>query len=239
MRRFSTFAETMVSSITLRVSSLEGGVDALLCRPVDARWLLLLAHGAGAGMHHSFMEHLAGELAGCRVATLRYQFPYMQNRRKRPDPPAVLTATVRAAVMTALDAAPDLPLLAGGKSFGGRMTSLAIAEERSAESPGMASVRGLVFLGFPLHQAGRPGIQRAEHLARVPVPMLFLQGTRDALADLALLRPLCDTLVPLSTLHLIDGADHSFHVLKRSGKSDAGVLAELARTVASWADALG
>jgi len=190
-------------------------------------------------MHHAFMEDLAGELAGCRVATLRYQFPYMQNRRKRPDSPAVLTATVRAAVMTALDAAPDLPLLAGGKSLGGRMTSLAVAEERSADSPLFACVRGLVFFGFPLHPAGRPGIQRAEHLGRVQVPMLFLQGTRDSLADLALIRPLCDTLVPLSTLHVIDGADHSFHVRKRFGKSDAEVLAELARTVASWAEALG
>jgi uncharacterized protein len=225
-------------ALTVRVSESVGNVDALLLRPDNARWLLVLAHGAGAGMHHSFMERLSRELAACRVATLRYQFPYVQQRRKRPDPPGVLTATIRAAVAAASEAAPDLPLLAGGKSLGGRMTSLAVAEERSAERAGIALVRGLVFVGFPLHPAGRPGTQRAEHLARVQVPMLFLQGTRDTLADLALLRPLCDSLVPLATLHVLDDADHSFHVLKRSGKTDAEVLTELARKVSSWADSL-
>ena len=227
------------TSLTVRVSDSAGDVEALLLRPDDANWLLVFAHGAGAGMHHPFMERLAGQLAGCSVATLRYHFPYMQHRRKRPDPPAVLTATVRAAVAAASETAPGLPLLAGGKSLGGRMTSLTVADERSAPSPGIASVRGLVFFGFPLHPAGRPGTQRAEHLARVRIPMLFLQGTRDTLADLALLRPLCDTLVPLSTLHVVDGGDHSFHMLKRFGKTDADVLAELARTVAAWADTLG
>ena len=222
----------------MRVSDSAGDVEASLLRPDDASWLLVLAHGAGAGMHHPFMEHLADQLAGCGVATLRYHFPYMQHRRKRPDSPAVLIATVRAAVAAASETAPGLPLLAGGKSFGGRMTSLAVAGERSAPSPGLASVRGLVFVGFPLHPAGRPSMQRAEHLARVRIPMLFLQGTRDALADLALLRPLCDTLAPLSTLHVVDGGDHSFHLLKRSGKTDADVLAGLARTVASWAKTL-
>ena len=226
-------------SLTVRVSDSAGDVEALLLRPDDARCLLVFAHGAGAGMHHPFMERLAGQLAGCGVATLRYHFPYMQHRRKRPDPPAVLAATVRAAVAAASETAPGLPLLAGGKSLGGRMASLAVADERSAPSRGIASVRGLVFFGFPLHPAGRPGTQRAEHLARVRIPMLFLQGTRDTLADLALLRPLCDTLVPLSTLHVVDGGDHSFHVLKRFGKTDADVLAELARTVAAWADTLG
>jgi predicted alpha/beta-hydrolase family hydrolase len=225
--------------LTVRVSDSAGDVEALLLRPDDANWLLVFAHGAGAGMHHPFMEHLAGQLAGCSVATLRYHFPYMQHRRKRPDPPAVLTATVRAAVAAASETAPGLPLLAGGKSLGGRMTSLTVADERSAPGPGIASVRGLVFFGFPLHPAGRPGTQRAEHLARVRIPMLFLQGTRDALADLALLRPLCDTLVPLSTLHVVEGGDHSFHMLKRFGKTDADVLAELARTAASWAETLG
>lgn len=229
----------LTRSLTVRVSDSAGDVEALLLRPDDANWLLVFAHGAGAGMHHPFMEHLAGQLAGCSVATLRYHFPYMQHRRKRPDPPAVLTATVRAAVAAASETAPGLPLLAGGKSLGGRMTSLTVADERSAPGPGIASVRGLVFFGFPLHPAGRPGTQRAEHLARVRIPMLFLQGTRDALADLALLRPLCDTLVPLSTLHVVDGGDHSFHVLKRFGKTDADVLAELARTAASWAETLG
>jgi len=229
----------LTRSLTVRVSESAGDVEALLLRPDDANWLLVFAHGAGAGMHHPFMEHLAGQLAGCGVATLRYHFPYMQHRRKRPDPPAVLTATVRAAVAAASETAPGLPLLAGGKSLGGRMTSLAVADERSAPGPGIASVRGLVFFGFPLHPAGRPGTQRAEHLARVQIPMLFLQGTRDALADLALLRPLCDTLVPLSTLHVVEGGDHSFHMLKRFGKTDADVLAELACTAASWAETLG
>ena len=229
----------LTRSLTVRVSDSAGDVEALLLRPDDANWLLVFAHGAGAGMHHPFMEHLAGQLAGCSVATLRYHFPYMQHRRKRPDPPAVLTATVRAAVAAASETAPGLPLLAGGKSLGGRMTSLTVADERSAPGPGIASVRGLVFFGFPLHPAGRPGTQRAEHLARVRIPMLFLQGTRDALADLALLRPLCDTLVPLSTLHVVEGGDHSFHILKRFGKTDADVLAELARTAASWAETLG
>ena len=229
----------LTRSLTVRVSDSTGDVEALLLRPDDANWLLVFAHGAGAGMHHPFMEHLAGQLAGCSVATLRYHFPYMQHRRKRPDPPALLTATVRAAVAAASEMAPGLPLLAGGKSLGGRMTSLTVADERSAPGPGIASVRGLVFFGFPLHPAGRPGTQRAEHLARVRIPMLFLQGTRDALADLALLRPLCDTLVPLSTLHVVEGGDHSFHMLKRFGKTDADVLAELARTAASWAETLG
>jgi uncharacterized protein len=224
-------------TLALRVSESVGDVEALLLRPDDARWLLVLAHGAGAGMHHPFMERLARGLAGCRVATFRYQFPYMQQRKQRPDPPAVLIATVRAAVRAASEAVSGLPLLAGGKSLGGRMTSLAFADEGSA-APGMAPVRGLVFFGFPLHPAGRPGIQRAEHVARVQVPMLFLQGTRDALADLVLLRPLCETLVPLATLHVVEGADHSFHVLKRSGKTDDGVLTELASRVASWADSL-
>jgi len=226
-----------MTALTVRVSDSGDDVEALLLRPDDARWLLVFAHGAGAGMHHLFMENLARELAACRVATLRYQFPYMQQRRKRPDAPALLTATVRAAVIAASEAASDLPLLAGGKSLGGRMTSLAFAEERSGSRADISRVRGLVFFGFPLHPPGRPGTQRAEHLARVQVPMLFLQGTRDTLADLALIRPLCAKLAP-ATLYVVDTADHSFHVLKRSGKTDADVLSELARTVASWADSL-
>ncbi|HZH48919.1 MAG TPA: alpha/beta family hydrolase [Nitrospira sp.] len=226
------------TALTIRVSDSGGDVEASLLRPDDARWLLVLAHGAGAGMHHPFMESLARELAACRVASLRYQFPYMQQRRKRPDAPAMLTATVRAAVIAASEAASDLPLLAGGKSLGGRMTSLALAEERTATKADAARVRGVVFFGFPLHPPGRPGTQRAEHLARVQVPMLFLQGTRDTLADLALVRPVCTQLAPRSTLYVVDTADHSFHVLKRSGKIDADVLRELARTVASWADSL-
>jgi len=212
----------------------DGGVEvsALLSMPAKARRLLVLAHGAGAGMHHPFMEMLTGELASVGVATLRYQFPYMEERRRIPDSPAVLTATVVAAVRAATEAAPGLPLLAGGKSMGGRMTSQAAAEHP------LDGVRGLVFFGFPLHPPNRPGTRRADHLARVTTPMLFLQGTRDTLADLKLLRPLCAKLGSRATLHIIETADHSFHGLKRSGKSDAEVLRELAETAASWAEGI-
>lgn len=224
-------------SLTVQVPG-AGEVDALLCRPDAARWLLVLAHGAGAGMRHPFMDRFASALADYAVASFRYQFPYMQQQRKRPDPPAVLTASVRAAIATAREAASDLPLFAGGKSLGGRMTSLACAGAASEDQGGMPRVRGLVFAGFPLHPAGRPGRQRAEHLARVQSPMLFLQGTRDKLADPALISGLCADLGPTATLHVVDGADHSFHVLRRSGTTDADVLRELAHTVAAWGDAL-
>jgi uncharacterized protein len=207
-------------------------VSALLLRPAKARWLLVLAHGAGAGMSHPFMAKLADELAGVGVATLRYQFPYMEERRRVPDAPAVLTATVAAAVRTAANAAPGLPLLAGGKSMGGRMTSQAAAEHP------LDGVRGLVFFGFPLHPPGRPGTKRADHLAKVTAPMLFLQGTRDTFADLKLLRPVCAKLGSRATLHIIETADHSFHVLKGSGRTDTEVLRELAETAASWADGI-
>jgi predicted alpha/beta-hydrolase family hydrolase len=183
-------------------------------------------------MSHPFMEKLAGELASVEVATLRYQFPYMEERRRAPDRPAVLMATVVAAVRAATEAAPGLPLLAGGKSMGGRMTSQAAAQH------GLDGVRGLVFFGFPLHPPKQPGTKRAEHLAKVTVPMLFLQGTRDTLADLKLLRPVCAKLGPRATLHVIETADHSFHVLKRSGRSDAEVLRELAETTVSWAEGI-
>ncbi len=212
----------------------EGGgeVSALLSRPANARRLLVLAHGAGAGMSHPFMENLAGELANVGVATLRYQFPYMEQRRRVPDSPALLTATVGAAVRAAAQAAPGLPLLAGGKSMGGRMTSQAAAQHP------LDGVRGLVFFGFPLHPPNRPGTKRGDHLAKVTAPMLFLQGTRDTLADLSLLRPICAQLGSRGTLHVIETADHSFHVLKRSGRSDAKAFQELAETVASWADGI-
>ena len=214
--------------------AVEGGgeVSAILVRPNAARWLLVLGHGAGAGMSHPFMGALAEELAAAGVATFRYQFPYMQERRRVPDSPAVLTGTVVAAVRAAAKAAPGLPLLAGGKSMGGRMTSQAAAERP------LDAVRGLVFFGFPLHPPKRPGTKRGEHLAKVGVPMLFLQGTRDELADLNLLRPITTKLGSQATLHIIEGADHSFHVLKKSGKSDAEVLGELAETTASWAKKL-
>lgn len=207
-----------------------GEVSALLLRPADARWMLGLAHGAGAGMRHAFMEALAEELAGVQVATLRYQFPYMEERRGVPDRPKVLTATVAAAARAAQEVAPGLPLLAGGKSMGGRMSSQAAVDGLLNEA------RGLVFFGFPLHPPKQPGTKRAEHLSKVQVAMLFLQGTRDALADLKLLRPICKNLGPRATLHVVETADHSFHVLKKSGRSDKQVLRELAESTATWAE---
>ena len=209
-----------------------GEVSAILMRPANARWLLVLAHGAGAGMTHPFLEKLARELASVGVATLRYQFPYMEQRRRVPDSPSVATATVASAVRAAAKAAAGLPLLAGGKSFGGRMSSQAASQQL------LDGVRGLVFFGFPLHPPNKPGTKRAEHLAKVEVPMFFLQGTRDTLADLKLLRPICRDVGLLATLHIIETADHSFHVLKSSGKTDGEVLRELAQTTASWAENL-
>jgi predicted alpha/beta-hydrolase family hydrolase len=209
-----------------------GEVSALLLRPADAWWMLALAHGAGAGMRHAFMEALAEELARVHVATLRYQFPYMEEGRGVPDRPKVLTATVAAAVRAAKQAAPGLPLVAGGKSMGGRMSSQAAADGS------LDGVRGLVFFGFPLHPPKQPGTKRAEHLYKVPTPMLFLQGTRDALADLKLLRPICKELEPRATLHVVESADHSFHVLKKSGRSDEEVLRELATRTAEWAQGI-
>jgi uncharacterized protein len=209
-----------------------GEVSAILMRPAEARWLLMLAHGAGAGMTHPFLEKLAGELACVGVATFRYQFPYMEQRRRVPDSPSLAAATVASAVRAASKAAPGLPLFAGGKSFGGRMSSQAASQQL------LGGVRGLVFLGFPLHPPNKPGTKRAEHLAKVQIPMLFLQGTRDTLADLSLLRPICRDLGPLATLHVVETADHSFHVLKSSGKTDGDVVRELAQTTASWAEDL-
>lgn len=183
-------------------------------------------------MAHPFLEKLAAELAACGIATLRYQFPYMEERRRVPDRPELLLSTVAAAVRLATETAPGLPLLAGGKSMGGRMTSQAAAENL------LGAVRGIVFFGFPLHPPNRPGTKRAEHLAKVGVPMLFLQGTRDTLADLSLLRPICEKLGSRATQHIIPEADHSFHVLKKSGKTDAEVMTELAQTTAGWANKL-
>jgi len=211
-----------VSSDPVEITVADGRarVSGLLLRPPGARRLYVLAHGAGAGMRHPFLETIARALAECDVATLRYQFPYMERRASRP------------AVSEAASLAPGLPLVAGGKSFGGRMTSTAQAEEP------LPGVRGLVFLGFPLHPPGRPGDARAEHLARVQIPMLFLQGTRDDFADLKLLTPLVQRLGARATLHLVEGGDHSFHVLKRSGRTDAEVLEELAAAVEEWATKL-
>lgn len=205
----------------------------LLVRPSDAWLLYVLAHGAGAGMRHRFLEAVAAALAVRGLATYRYQFPYMDAGGGRPDPPSVLEATVRAAVQRAAAAAPDLPLVAGGKSLGGRMTSAA-----AAGSP-LPGVRGLAFLGFPLHPPGQPGDRRAEHLERVDLPMLFLQGTRDAFARLDLLTGVCGRLGSRATLHLVEGGDHSFGVLKRSGRTPDEVMDELADTMAGWARSLG
>ncbi len=223
----------MFASKELRFVAAPGReVSAVLLRPEKVQQLLVLAHGAGAGMRHPFMESLALALAEKGIATFRYQFPYMEERRKIPDAPAVLTATVASAVQAASTAAPDLPIFAGGKSMGGRMSSQAAALNL------LPSVRGLVFFGFPLHPPNNPGIKRAEHLAKVPMPMLFLQGTRDTLAGLKLLRPICAKLKPRATLYIVETADHSFHVLKKSGKTDAEVLQELAAATSSWAKKL-
>jgi predicted alpha/beta-hydrolase family hydrolase len=205
-----------------------GSVSALSVAPAKPRAQLVLGHGAGAGMRHPFMEAIAERLASRDLATLRYQFPYMERGQSRTDPPSVATATVRAATSEAAQLFPGTPLFAGGKSFGGRMTSTA-----AALSP-LAEVQGLIFLGFPLHPAGRPGIERAAHLDHVNVPMLFLQGTRDTLCDLEYLGKVLKRLGRKATLHLWDGADHSFHVLKRSGRSDDQVLDELADAIAAW-----
>lgn len=205
-------------------------VSGLLQAPAQARACYVLAHGAGAGMTHPFMAAVASGLAERDIATLRYQFPYLEQRNKRPDPPKVAQATVRAAVAEAARALPGLPLVAGGKSFGGRMTSQA-----QAEAP-FAAVRGLAFLGFPLHPAGRPSRDRGKHLFDVRIPMLFLQGTRDALANLTELEPLCAALGPRATLKLFADADHSFHVPRRSGRTDAEVMGEMLDALAAWID---
>jgi predicted alpha/beta-hydrolase family hydrolase len=219
-------AEAMEREIEI---ALEGGarVSGLLELPDGACALLVLAHGAGAGMRHPFLAAASRGLAALGIGTLRYQFPYMEGRRKRPDPPALATATVRAAVRRAKELAPGLALFAAGKSFGGRMSSTAEA----AEPLGVA---GLVFLGFPLHAPGKPGSHRADHLDQVAVPMLFLQGTRDDFAELELLRQVCERLGARARLHLVEGADHSFRVPRRAGRSDADVMAELTSEVAAF-----
>jgi len=209
-----------------------GSVSALLSRPTKPRACFVFAHGAGAGMAHPFMEAVASGLCERGVATLRYQFPYMEKGSKRPDPPAIAHGAVRAAVAEAARCCSGLPLIAGGKSFGGRMTSQA-----QAAAP-LAGVRGLAFLGFPLHPAGKPSSDRARHLAEVHIPMLFVQGTRDALAEVALLEPLVQGLGRSAALHLVDGADHSFHVLARSGRNDREVLNEILDAFAGWIDAI-
>jgi uncharacterized protein len=205
-------------------------VSGLLQTPRGARACYVLAHGAGAGMRHPFMTAVAAGLAERGIATLRYQFPYMENRAKRPDPPHVAQATVRAAVAAALRLLPGLSLIAGGKSFGGRMTSQA-----QAKAP-LRGVRGLAFLGFPLHPAGRPSQDRAKHLFEIGIPMLFQQGTRDTLASLEQLEPVCQALGSRATLRLFADADHSFHVPAKSGRTDAQVRREMLDALAAWID---
>jgi uncharacterized protein len=209
-----------------------GAVSALLLTPDAPRACYVFAHGAGAGMTHSFMEAFAKGLSDRRIATLRYQFPYMEKASKRPDPPAVAQATVRAAVAKAAEQFPGLGLIAGGKSFGGRMTSQA-----QAATP-LPGVRGLAFVGFPLHPAGKPSIERADHLDRIELPMLFLQGTRDTLAETTLIEPVVQRLGATAKLHLVDGADHSFHVLARSGRNDREVMNEILDAFAAWTETL-
>lgn len=207
-----------------------GPVSALVLRPEAPRACFVFAHGAGAGMTHSFMETFARGLSERRIASLRYQFPYMEKGSKRPDPPAIAQVTVRAAVTKAVEIFPGLNLIAGGKSFGGRMTSQAQA---AAPLPG---VRGLAFVGFPLHPAGKPSTDRADHLDKIDIPMLFLQGTRDTLAEAALIEPVVQRLGSRATLHLVDGADHSFHVLARSGRNDRDVMNEILDAFTGWVD---
>jgi predicted alpha/beta-hydrolase family hydrolase len=221
-----------VTRSKFKATESSGNVSALLMCPVGADCLLVLGHGAGAGMQHPFMEALAGRLADRRISTFRYQFPYMEAGRGRPDYQPVLLKTVRSAVTAAAVLSDGLPLFAGGKSMGGRMTSLAAAKQP------LAAVQGIVFFAFPLHPGQKPGVERGEHLRAVDVPLFFLQGTRDKMAPLDLLRPVCRNLLPTPTVHVVEGADHGFHVLKRSGRTDDEVQDELADATRSWIDGL-
>jgi predicted alpha/beta-hydrolase family hydrolase len=223
MTSVQTSAVTIVVDATRRVSG-------LLLAPADARVCYVLAHGAGAGMAHPFMAAITNACVERGIATLRYQFPYMEQGSRRPDAPAVAHATVRAAVVEATRLLPDMPLIAGGKSFGGRMTSQAQAAQP------LPGVRGLVFLGFPLHPAKQPSDERGKHLSDVRIPMLFLQGTRDDLANLDLLQALVTRLGANATLELFADADHSFHVRARTGRTDSEVIAEIADRLAGWID---
>ena len=213
---------------TLKISVGDEQVSGLLLRPTNARALYLFAHGAGAGMAHKTMESNAQGLAERGIATLRYQFLYMVKGSKRPDAPKLAHAVVRAAAAEAVRLVPDLPLFAGGRSYGGRMTSQAQADEP------LAGVKGLAFLGFPLHPAGKPGVERAEHLARVAVPMLFVSGDRDALAEADLLRPVVAGLGKRALLHLVNHADHSFKVAAKSGRTSADTESEALDALATW-----
>ncbi len=230
------------TSITIQLSAMsttleiqvddEHRVTGLLDRPRGARWLYVLAHGAGAGMTHPFLENLTRALTPRGVAVLRYQFPYMEAGKKPPDRAPRLTATVRAALATARRRT-RLPLVAGGKSMGGRMTSLLLAAQNGDD---LKRLLGLAFVGFPLHAPGRAGVERAAHLKDIKQPMLFLQGTRDSLADLTLMRQVSRGLGRRGKLHPIEGGDHSFHMLKRSGRTDAQAMQELVNALVTWGD---
>lgn len=222
---------SLMDSEQISIAVGEGNVSGLLLRPPNATALYLFAHGAGAGMTHKAMESNAQGLAARRIATLRYQFPYMEKGSRRPDPPKIAHAAVRAAAAKALELAPDLPLFAGGRSFGGRMTSQAQAIEP------IPQVRGLAFIGFPLHPAGKPGTERAEHLSLIQIPMLFVSGDRDALAELDLIKPVVAGLGERATLHLVSDADHSFKVAAKSGRTSADAEAEALDTMTLWLNA--
>lgn len=223
---------TAISEHRFVATESSGEVSGLLVQPEGATWLYVFAHGAGAGMRHPFMERAAVRLGELGIATFRYQFPYMEAGRRAPNPAPVLVKTVRSAIGEATRLAPTLPLLAGGKSMGGRMTSTAASREL------LPGVRGLAFFGFPLHAPGRRSAERGAHLRDVSLPMLFLQGTRDKLADLALLEPLLESVVPAPTLHVIEGADHGFHVLKRSGRTDEEALEEACSAFSAWTEGI-
>jgi len=209
-----------------------GTVSAILTPPAHARACYVLAHGAGADMRHAFMEKVAAGLAERGIATFRFNFPYMEEKKGRPDQPAVAHAAIRAAVAEAARLCPGITLIAGGKSFGGRMTSQ--AQSKAA----LPDVKGLAFLGFPLHADKKPSSERAEHLASIAIPMLFLQGTRDGLADLGYLKPVVEKLGPKATLHQVEAGDHSFAVPKKSGRTNDEALTEVLDALAAWIDGL-
>ena len=221
----------VLTELKFLATSSKGDVSALLMRPDGATHLLVLGHGASSNMRTPLLTAIAEHLAEQKIATFRYNFPYSENKRGR-DPNPVCVATIRSAVRAAKKAAPDLPLLAGGHSFSGRMTTTAASEEP------LENVVGLVLFAFPLHPAGAPDTKRAEHLTNVTVPMLFLSGTRDALGELDLLGPTIKSLGKGSTLHLLDTADHSFKVLKKTRTSTENVFDEMARVAAKWATSL-
>ena len=213
-------------------SKSSGEVSGILILPEKPKFLLLFAHGAGVGMKHPFMEKVSNYLAEENIGTLRYNFPYTEKKTKRPDPAPILMQTVRSAVEAAKKYTGDIPIFAGGKSMGGRMTSMAESKEP------LNGIKGIIFFGFPLHAPSKPSGERGEHLFNVSIPMLFLQGTRDKLADLKLLKPIVRKLKEKATLHILDGADHSFHFLISSGRNDEDVLKEIATKVGEWGNRL-